>query len=466
MSETTTDMTDRGHMADMADTAGCADSRDTMTTPEARMGGARRMRILDACMDFALVFAIIYNSNSLWALAGDNFSLSCIVLCLVGMAYVLWCWWLHRARARRTGYAMCALMAATVVGQLIMTIAHGGSGFTDGTWFQYALIVPILLGCMLMRGRDYLRTVLFVRLVWVAAAFAAISVLLWFATSFLMLPPSHWETLAWVHDAPPIASYLDVYYNVQDAHVLGMTVWRNSSIFNEPPCASAFYGIVLAIDLYVVKKPHWIADVCLIAALATSLSTGGVLYILLLLVPLLWKAMWHVRRKALRYTLLTGAAVVSLVAVVVVVRLVVSKLATSYSGQTHLLDFTEGVRIWWQHPLVGFGFNSDAYIWTHYMSAYRDGMGYTSGLLFLLIHGGLVLGIYMLAPFVLMVAGERDWHAWYAVGFTMLVFITTPIQNCAFLLLMAAYGYASFIWRYRARLAALPIIRKEASAHA
>ena len=216
----------------------------------------------------------------------------------------------------------------------------------------------------------------------------------------------------------------------------------------------------------MVKKPHWIADVCLIAALATSLSTGGVLYILLLLVPLLWKAMWHVRRKALRYTLLTGAAVVSLVAVVVGVRLVVSKLATSYSGQTHLLDFTEGVRIWWQHPLVGFGFNSDAYIWTLYMSAYRAGMGYTSGLLFLLIHGGLVLGIYMLAPFVLMVAGERDWHAWYAVGFTMLVFITTPIQNCAFLLLMAAYGYASFIWRYRARLAALPIIRKEASAHA
>ena len=353
---------------------------DTTETVQRQAEYSPRIReVVNALMDYALVLAIIYNSNSLWALAGDNFSLSCFVLLAVCMAYMLCCWREARHRLHRVGSAMLVLVLATVIGQLVMAVSHGGSGYTNGTWFQYALIVPALMGCMLMRGHEYVRKVLLNRLVVVAAVFAAISVVLWAASSFLLLPPSHVERLSWVHNVPPIYSYADVYYNVQDAHVLGMTVWRNSSIFNEPPCAVAFYGMVLAIDLYIGKKVHWGADLCIIGALVTSLSTGGALYVLVLLVPLLWKAMLHVQRRGLRYALLSVAALVSIAAVVAGTRIVISKMATSYSGQTHLLDFTEGFRIWWQRPLTGFGFDSDEYIWTHYMSAYRDGMGYTSG---------------------------------------------------------------------------------------
>lgn len=175
--------------------------------------------------------------------------------------------------------------------------------------------------------------------------------------------------------------------------------------------------------------------------------------------------MLHVQRRGLRYALLSVAALVSIAAVVAGTRIVISKMATSYSGQTHLLDFTEGFRIWWQRPLTGFGFDSDEYIWTHYMSAYRDGMGYTSGLLFLLIHGGLVLALYMIVPFVLLVLGSHDWHMWYFAGFVMIVFITAPVQNCAFLLLVAAYGYASFIWRYSRRMSSLPLVARTPLTH-
>lgn len=416
-------------------------------------------------MDYVLVLAAIYNSNSLWALASDNFSLSCFVLFAACILYILWCWCGRRRDLYRAGYAMLLLALVTVIGQLGLMLAHNGSGYANGTWFQYALIIPALTGCLLMRGREYVRIVFCERLVFVAAVFAAISVVLWFASSFLLLPPSHVERMNWVHNIPPIYSYLDVYYNVQDAHMMGMTVWRNSSIFNEPPCAAAFYGVMLAIDLYAGKKAHWIADICLVGALITSLSTGGVLYVLLLLVPLLWKAMVHVRRTGLRYAVLSIAALVSIAAVVAGTRIVISKIATSYSGQTHLLDFTEGFRIWWQRPLTGFGFDSDEYIWTHYMSAYRDGMGYTSGLLFLLIHGGLVLALYMIVPFVLLVLGSHDWHVWYFAGFVMIVFITAPVQNCAFLLLVAAYGYASFIWRYSRRMSNLPLVARTPLTH-
>ena len=57
-----------------------------------------------------------------------------------------------------------------------------------------------------------------------------------------------------------------------------MTVGRYSSIFNDPLCAVAFYGMVLAIDLYIGKKVNWGAALCIIGALDPSLSTGGALY--------------------------------------------------------------------------------------------------------------------------------------------------------------------------------------------
>lgn len=435
-------------------------SDHNIITRPAATGVQRHVGAIDAVADYALILAVIYNSNSLWALAGDHFSLSCITMFFVALAYLVYAWWRRTRLARQVLAVIVALALFTLIGQLILAVAHG-SGLTSGIWVQYALILPTLAGCLLMRGQQYIVSHLLPRLVYVAAFFAAVSVVLWLLTSFLPLPPTRVTTMNWTADAAPLHSYLGLYYNVQDAHVLGMTVWRNSSIFNEPPCASAFYGTVLAFDLYVVRRPHhWIADLCIVGALLTSLSTGGMLYVLVLFVPLVWKAMAHIRSTKVRYACMGGAGLLSVIAVIAGVYLAISKIATSYSGQTHLKDFTVGLRIWWDHPLVGFGFYSDDYLWQHYISSYRSGMGYTSGLMFLLIHGGLILTLYMIVPWVLMLWGEHDWHIWYFAAFILLVFVTVPIQNCAFLLLAAAYGYARFIWRYNERMSQLPLVKR------
>lgn len=416
--------------------------------------------VVNTLMDYVLIVAIIYNSNSLWALAPNHFPLSYRILGIVGIIYLLWCWPRSTMQTKYTGYAVCSLMAVTAIGELVFAMAHGTVYFR-GTWFQYMLVIPVLLGCLLMRGKDYVYRVLFTRLVRVAAILAAISILLWFASSFLGLPPTHTETMQWSQNAPRIYSYLGVYYNVQDAYVMGMHMWRNSSIFNEPPIASAFYGAVLASDLYLARKSHVAADLCIIGALITSLSTGGILYTIMLLVPLLWKALWHIRHSELRMTSLIGATAFSFMVAVGAIRMVKAKIETSFSGQMHLLDFIEGMRIWWKRPWVGFGLDSDAYIWTHFMSVYRDGLGYTSGLLFLLIHGGVLLGLFLVAPIVMMVVGSRDWRTWWVAVFLLIVLITVAVQNCAFFLFMAAYGYASFIWRYQERVSCSQQFLKE-----
>ena len=47
---------------------------DTTETVQRQAEYSPRIReVVNALMDYALVLAIIYNSNSLWALAGDNF---------------------------------------------------------------------------------------------------------------------------------------------------------------------------------------------------------------------------------------------------------------------------------------------------------------------------------------------------------------------------------------------------------
>ena len=109
---------------------------DTTETVQRQAEYSPRIReVVNALMDYALVLAIIYNSNSLWALAGDNFSLSCFVLLAVCMAYMLCCWREARHRLHRVGSAMLVLVLATVIGQLVMAVSHGGIGGTrTGTW--------------------------------------------------------------------------------------------------------------------------------------------------------------------------------------------------------------------------------------------------------------------------------------------------------------------------------------------
>ncbi|MEE1296280.1 MAG: polymerase [Bifidobacterium sp.] len=414
--------------------------------------GNRSADVRDVIMDYGLILAVIYNSNSMWALVPDQFKLSCHVLGIVALAYYMIIvvvgkssQWLERSLK-----PMGIIMVATIAGQCILALVHGDHSYRDSLWFQYAIILPLLVGCFLMCGRRYVLERFLPRLVRLAALFAGVSTILWFLSSFCHVPPFNMERLEWT-SGNKVGSYLGLYYNVQDMSWHGGKIWRNSSIFNEPPCAAAFFGIVLAADRYLIPGKrtvgrNWCA-MALAAALVSSCSTGGILYLLMIYVPWLGRLAYHRLLPHGRRTSIGVLVSVGLAGVLVGIFVVMGKVTGSYSGQTHWRDLTEGMRIWAERPLAGFGFASDKYVWQHYLSHYRKGMGYTSGLVFMLARGGLVLAIYALVPWMCLAVCRRNWEQTYFALIIMVMFLTVPVQNFALLLVVYAYGYCCLWWR-------------------
>lgn len=422
---------------------------ETMT----ETSGGRRGR-WDAVLDYALVLAIIYNSNSMWALVPDQFALSCFVLAAVALCYYVVHVVRGRTRLRGSLVPMAVIMLCTVAGQALLAAVHRDGSFLDGIWFQYALILPLLTGCILVQGRDSFRSSFLPRLVILSALFAGVGTVLWFLSSFLGLPAPFTQHLTWTSGGE-VGSYFGLYYNVQDMLWGDGKIWRNSSIFNEPPCAAAFYAIVLAADLYLVPGKRtarrWWCDAALVAALVTSTSTSAYLYLIILALPFaagrLYRAFLH-RGKRFAVGMLAGLGTVC---VVVGAIIVIHKIATSGSGQTHLIDYVVGMRLWLQHPWFGFGMEADGQIWWYYMIYYRGGLGYTSGLFFMLIHGGVLLALYALVPWAMLLLASRDWRQMWVAALIVFMFVTAAVQNFALLLLMFAYGYACLAWRLRQR---------------
>ncbi|MDE5640468.1 MAG: polymerase, partial [Bifidobacterium castoris] len=137
----------------------------------------------------------------------------------------------------------------------------------------------------------------------------------------------------------------------------------------------------------------------------------------------------------------------SVVSIYVVFSIVSDKIRSSDSGMTHLFDFIQGIHIWGDAPLYGFGFESDDYIWQNYLSAFRSGLGYTSGMLFLAIHGGLLTLLCFFVPFVLWSTNPVSQKARLFPIFLLIIFLTVVVQNSGIFIFCLSLGYANYIWR-------------------
>lgn len=186
--------------------------------------------LLDSVMDYALIGALIYNSNSIYALEHDDFALSCFVLLGVSGLYALIYAYANRARFRTIAPVVFILVVSGIAGQFLLSLVHDDSSYLSGMWVQYTLIVPSLTACLVLRGGDYVRSVLFSRLVYAATFFAVMSLLFWALSSFADMQPTRVTTLGWrPGDSGKIYSYYDVYFNIQPMTVFGMRIWRNCS---------------------------------------------------------------------------------------------------------------------------------------------------------------------------------------------------------------------------------------------
>lgn len=396
-------------------------------------------------LDISLIFALIYNSNSVWALAKDQFSLSCFMLLVTGVLYYFVLCISVKGSFQKTITPVMIVMSATLLIQLLVAFVHNGEGLLDGTWFQYMLILPVLLGCLLIRGKEYIYRVFLSRLVYVSMVLGVCGLVLWFLANFASFPSTSTTRLMWTSGGV-IESYFGLYYKVQPITIGGLNIYRNTSFFPEAPMAAVFYGIILCMGVLLEKKRKAFVEVVLIFCLLSTFSTSAYVYIIFTYMAYFLMSIDFMRSKK-KITILSFFILLSVVSIYVVFSIVSDKIRSSDSGMTHLFDFIQGIHIWGDAPLYGFGFESDDYIWQNYLSAFRSGLGYTSGMLFLAIHGGLLTLLCFFVPFVLWSTNPVSQKTRLFPIFLLIIFLTVVVQNSGIFIFCLSLGYANYIWR-------------------
>lgn len=400
----------------------------------------------DLILDFFLILTIIYNSNSVWALASDQFALSCFALFGVSLIYYLHCLTQKKYLLQKTLVPLLIVACATIIAQLAISLAHNGEGLLNGSWIQLTFVLPLLVGSMLVRGKEYVYDIFLPRVVKISSVLCGLSILFWMLCNFVGMPPVSQTRLNWT-SGDSIGSYYNLFYQIQSISFGSSNLWRNVSVFPESPQAAVFYGLMLGIDLLLMKKTNYLCAIILSVGLFTTLSTSAYLYLLFLWFPFLFIKLINNSNKNEAKVLISALLIVFICISCVAIRIVSSKISGSYSGMTHLTDITEGVRIWLDNPVFGFGFESDDYIWSHYVINYRGGMGYTSGLIFCLLHGGIPLFLVYIIPIVfLYISNNNVLYKIFAI-YLLFIYITVIVQNYGLFIYCLSLGYVFFIWR-------------------
>lgn len=212
--------------------------------------------------------------------------------------------------------------------------------------------------------------------------------------------------------------------------------------------AAVYYGIILALNVLVSKQKGLKNIIALTIVLITTMSTSAYMYILVLIFAYFSNKSTVNDLRESKIKMLTMLLMATFL-VFVLICIGVNKITDSISGMTHLDDFIQGFRIWKDAPVFGFGFESDDYIWQEYLSYYRGGLGYTSGVLFLLIHGGVIALVMLIVPLLAWMFASPSKDSTYFALFLFLILLTVVVQNCGVFILCLSLGYANYVWENR-----------------
>lgn len=245
----------------------------------------------------------------------------------------------------------------------------------------------------------------------IVSAVAAYSLVMWLFCSVLgLIPPTDVVFTSWNDTAfldAPINSYFGIYFETQSRAVFGTEMVRNSAIFTEGPMASLHFSLALLVEVLLKKKCDNRVLALLTVAIFSTMSTTGYLVILfaalVMLVSYLGSKGWLTKR--VLWVAASAATVVGVAALAVILK---EKLGT-VSGSIRFDDMRAGALAFFDHPIVGNGFNNLPAIQRH-MSSWRFyNVGFSSGLLWILSDGGLWLGLVHLLPILwAAMAGVRQ----------------------------------------------------------
>ncbi len=216
-----------------------------------------------------------------------------------------------------------------------------------------------------------------------------------FASTFHVIEPSGELLLGWggVHY---VNNFYNLYYEVQPVTSFFYSGYRNTAIFSEGLMFAYPLLLSLYYELFLHKKK--LRKGFIVVYTITIFTTFTTFAYIIFSVIALMKVYHSTKRKSLSKYLLVPIA--SVIAVLFVINVFNDKLYNNaVSINVHADDILASLKCFLHNPIFGIGYENISGL-DKYRLVMRENAGLSTGLGGILAFGGIVLGIWYVAPFV------------------------------------------------------------------
>lgn len=240
-------------------------------------------------------------------------------------------------------------------------------------------------------------------------------------------------------------SYYGLYFEMQQAlgFLKGIFHWRNCGIFCEGPAYAFMLSLALLTEIILKDKRKIWRIMTLIAALMSTCSAMGILYIVLILM-LKWLITGNISKNKMMIPIV-------IVVFCIVVYVVIQNKSNITSVSLRISDYLNAMKLFKKHPFRGYGIA--------YALEVTEFVGVTNSVSSILMQGGLFMLIYYLAPLILMIFLYLKSYRGYmgsrveqgkamAIGvWTVFAVMSTILTQTFILLSIVAFSYKEVMKR-------------------
>lgn len=373
---------------------------------------------------YLIVFGILMSDTVMWKylefcpFADVGFVRITMVFC--GISYLLGGIRVNR-KLVRFGLVAAVFLAVYIVETQYDVLAYLSN--------YYCLFLCMLVFCFGLietgRFRDFLKAYSNVIVI-----LALSSLIIWSLGSCLdLLPGKIPARYIWASRNRLCYNYYNIYFEVltQELNINGVYVVRNTGVFTEAPGFATVLIYALGIELYAFRENRNYRRIGLLAlTLITTISTKGLLALVLILVMELFVTNWE----RVKQHPIVSICVVEACNLAVAGMLFLK--SDSYSWKLRVDDVFAALKTWKDHILFGVGYRNIDEIMP-YTKITRTSGGITMGITVLLAEGGIWLAsAYVGAAVCALKSRILKPHRKEVIMFGILLMVEFAISNVAF----------------------------------
>lgn len=402
---------------------------------------------LQSLLEYALVVLVILECRSVYSYTvGKNYPFgSLITVILVGLFFLIF----SKKEMKKINSKFFIAAILLLLYLLFYAICSG----TDTNQivklfnrFGFILLLFTYYWAYCIRTETVMR--LLKKYVDVMFLLAIISLFMWVSCTLMgLVKPSGNVWISW-GETHAIKSYYNIYYETQNALLLGKSIIRNTGIFTEAPMYSLHLIIAFSLEFFLFKRKSKL--IVLAITIITTVSTTGIILLVIFIGLKEIIKIFSVNYQKMKVVDLIRIVIIPVAAILMAVT-VISLLTAKFgrtSGMTRMDDYTAGFLVWKQHLFVGAGYGDNGRV-EQYMGNFRsNNRGFSNSLMIILMEGGICFGLVYLIPIIkcFWTSIKKKKEALFCITILwVFLLVSTLFPHQILMLTFLAFGYAQFI---------------------